>query len=240
MRVLNLGCGTKTSDKCINIDWSIYLRIKKNKFLYLLAAPFLSKERRHRLSSLSSDVMAWDLRKGIPFPDASVDGVYHSHILEHIDHDDALSFQGQIYRVLKPGGIQRICVPDLEILVQKYFTSLKNCREDEAMLGKHDACIAEMIEQCVRRESFGTQHQPPVRRYLENLILGDARKRGETHQWMYDECNLRFILRQAGFHDIVVRRFNESDIPDWKSFGLEVDEEDNEYKRGSLYVECVR
>ncbi len=240
MRVLNLGCGTKTSARCINIDWSIYLRIKRNRFLRLLVVPFLNKERRRRLLSLSSNVLAWDLRKGIPFPDESVDAVYHSHILEHIDRGDVPAYLGEIYRALKPGGIQRICVPDLESLARNYLSSLERCREDAAALDKHDACIADMIEQCVRRESFGTQQQPPVRRCLENRILGDARKRGETHQWMYDECNLRLALKQAGFRDITVRHFNESDIPDWKSFGLEVDEEGNEYKPESLYVECVK
>lgn len=240
MRVLNIGCGTKTSDRCVNIDWSPYLRIKKNKFFRALVVPFLNEKRRQRLSLLSDNVMAHDLRKGIPFPDASVDAVYHSHILEHIDREDVLSFQKEIYRALKPRGIQRICVPDLETLARNYLTSLERCRADEAMLGKHDGHIADMFEQCVRRESFGTKHQPPMQRYLENLILGDARKRGETHQWMYDACNLRFILGQAGFQDIATRSFNESDIPDWQSFGLEVDEEGNEYKPGSLYVECTR
>ncbi|PCJ61028.1 MAG: hypothetical protein COA65_02050 [Rhodospirillaceae bacterium] len=240
MRVLNLGCGSKTSSRCINIDWSPYLRVKKNKLLRVLVAPFLNEERRHRLIMLSDNVMAWNLRKGIPFPDESVDAVYHSHILEHIDRKDVASFQKEIYRVLKSGGTQRICVPNLEALARDYLSSLERCRVDETALDHHDNCIAEMIEQCVRREPFGTQHQPPVRRYLENLILGDARKRGETHQWMYDECNLKFILRQAGFHGIAIRRFNESNIPDWQSFGLEVDEEGNEYKPGSLYVDCMK
>jgi len=104
MRVLNLGCGSKTSSRCINIDWSPYLRVKKNKLLRVLVAPFLNEERRHRLIMLSDNVMAWNLRKGIPFPDESVDAVYHSHILEHIDRKDVASFQKEIYRVLKSGG----------------------------------------------------------------------------------------------------------------------------------------
>jgi len=35
MRIPNLGCGTKTSDYpgVTNIDWSMYLRIKRNPFL---------------------------------------------------------------------------------------------------------------------------------------------------------------------------------------------------------------
>jgi SAM-dependent methyltransferase len=38
----------------------------------------------------------------LPFPDASVDVVYSSNVLEHIAHRDA--FQREIMRILKPGG----------------------------------------------------------------------------------------------------------------------------------------
>ena len=54
--------------------------------------------------------MVHDLSKGIPFDDNSVDVVYHSHLLEHIDRKNVPTFLKEIRRVLKPRGIHRIVV----------------------------------------------------------------------------------------------------------------------------------
>ena len=56
------------------------------------------------------------------FADASVDEVYASHVLEHIGYagelPDAL---GHIYRILKPDGILRVSVPDMDLLFRLYL-----------------------------------------------------------------------------------------------------------------------
>ena len=49
-----------------------------------------------------------DLRR-LSFPDASYDMVYASHVLEHIDDDEAAI--KEVWRVLKPGGIAILPVP---------------------------------------------------------------------------------------------------------------------------------
>lgn len=238
MLILNLGCGSKTADGCVNIDWSPYLRIKKNVLLRTLAAPLIGKVRRERLAHVSGNVIAHDLRKRLPFPERSVDAVYHSHVLEHIDRDAAAIFLSECKRVLKPDGICRVCVPDWERLAQRYLEHAARCSLDDRLLRSHDEYIEEMIEQCVRRESQGSSKRSPAMRFLENALFGDARKRGETHQWMYDRFNLRYLLERVGFSGIEVRRYNESSIHGWSSIGLEVDGKGEEYKPGSLYVEC--
>jgi SAM-dependent methyltransferase len=240
MIVLNLGCGTKTSESCINIDWSIYLRIKNNPILRSAAAPFIGAERRNRLNNLSSKVLVHDMRKGLPFDAGSVDAVYHSHVLEHIDRNHVLTFQKEIHRVLKPNGIQRICVPDLELLARRYLDSVTRCESDPAHMPQHDHFISDILEQSVRKEAYGTSTQPPLRRYLENRLLGDARQRGETHQWMYDRFNLFAVLKEAGFTDMRIRAWNDSSIEGWRAMALEVDETGGEYKPDSLYAECRR
>jgi SAM-dependent methyltransferase len=54
-----------------------------------------------------------NLEHGFPFPDASVDYLYSSHVLEHFYRDRAEQILRDAYRVLKPGSRLRICVPDL-------------------------------------------------------------------------------------------------------------------------------
>jgi hypothetical protein len=106
--------------------------------------------------------------------------------------------------------------------------------------GRHDQYIAEIIEQSVRKEAFGTFQQKPFRRIIENAFIGDARRRGETHQWMYDRISLNSLLLKLGYKNFNLQRYNSSLIPNWNSYGLDIDELGKEYKPGSLYVETQR
>lgn len=240
MRILNLGCGTKTSDSAdvVNIDWSTYLRISVNPIARAIAPLVLDKNQLLRLRALPSNIMVHNLAKGIPFADTTVDVVYHSHVLEHFDVSPARQFLKEALRVLKPGGVLRVAVPDFEMMVRAYMRHLEICEIDTEAMFDHDKYIAPMIEQCVRRESFSTSHQTGIRRVLENAILGDARKRGETHQWMYDRFNLQAALRKAGFSDTQVTTYDNSWIKDWVSYGLDANADGSQYKTDSLYVEA--
>ena len=232
--ILNLGCGTKTSPHTINIDFSIYQRIRNAPGGNLIARVLLKGARREQFDSMDDNLVVHDLRRGIPAPTCSVDAVYHSHTQEHLDREDVPGFLAEIFRVLRPGGIHRIVVPDLESLVREYLESLHARRED------HDVTIDRMIGQCVRREACGTSRQPRVRRRVENMILGDARRRGETHQWMWDRWNLAQTLEQAGFVSIKQVDAYTSDIPDWAAIGLDVNPDGSVYKSRSLYMEARR
>ncbi len=51
---------------------------------------------------------------------------------------------------------------------------------------------------------------------------GVFRASGEIHLWMYDRYSLKRILELAGLVDIKLCRANESDIPNFTSYGLDV------------------
>jgi SAM-dependent methyltransferase len=242
MKILNLGCGTKVSElkEIVNIDWSIYLHLKNNLLLKPLL-PFVFKgERLEKINSLPDNIVVHNLASGIPFSDNSVDAVYHSHILEHLDPNIAESFLREVFRVLKPNGIIRIVVPDLERICQDYLSHLNTCDENPHEIDRHDSYIASIIEQSVRREASGTSQQKPLRRFIENIILGDARKRGETHQWMYDRVNIKLLLEKIGYQDIIIQNYTTSLIPNWSNYKLDLDEYGGQYKPNSLYVESIK
>lgn len=241
MQILNLGCGSKVSGYpgVTNIDWSIMLRIRTNPLLRLSAKLFLSGERLRRFKALPNNVMVHNLRHGIPFLNASVDAVYHSHVLEHIDREGAGPFLVECARVLRPGGIIRIVVPNFERYCHDYLEHIGVCeREGTRAIVGHDHYLEPLLSQSVRREACGTSQQKPVRRAIENLLLGDARRRGETHQWAYDRFNLTSLLLLAGFKDPEVRTFNSSAIPHWAELELDRNADGSEYKPGSLYMEA--
>jgi SAM-dependent methyltransferase len=238
--ILNLGCGVKTSDLCINVDWSIYIILKQKPWLVPLVAPLIGRDRVERINQMRGTTICHNLKKGIPFPSNSADAVYHSHLMEHIDRDAVLGFQKEIFRVLKPGGIQRVCMPDLEQLIRDYNDSL--AADDltrEASL-RHDSSVSAIFEQTVRRTSAGANGRLGFRVWLENLILGDARARGETHQWMWDRVNIRAVLMDAGFINVSVRSCGASEIEGWEKASLERTNDGREYKPKSLYVECSK
>ena len=242
MTILNLGCGTKVSDssEVVNIDWSIELRLRRNRLTRALVSRIIRGDRLERFDALPDNIMVCNLAKGIPFPNESIDVVYHSHLLEHLDGTVAEQFLLDVKRVLKPGGIQRIVVPDLQKLCVAYQTHAARCCEHADEIFRHDRYVADIIEQCVRRAAVGSARQKSILRAVENLILGDARRRGETHQWMYDEFNLRALLTRLGYRGISTQTYKDSQIRKWGEYGLDTDRGGKEYKPNSLYVEALK
>ncbi|MDD5712144.1 MAG: methyltransferase domain-containing protein [Smithellaceae bacterium] len=242
MKILNLGCGTKTSNspEVINIDWSIYLRLRKVNILRPVVPLFIKGERLERFKSLPDNIMVHNLAKGIPFDSDSIDVVYHSHMLEHLDRDVAIKFLMEVKRVLKRGGIHRIVVPDFEKACSAYVAHIESCETDPTEFRKHDSYIAPLLEQSVRKEACGASQQTPLHRFVENLVLGDARRRGETHQWVYDRISLQAALVDTGYEEVYIQRYDTSLIPNWSAYRLDVDTNGYEYKPESLYVEACK
>ena len=64
--------------------------------------------------------LVMDLRRPLPFPDQSVDLCFSEHFLEHLYPDEGLQHLREVVRVLKPGGVYRIVVPDVVKFFRKY------------------------------------------------------------------------------------------------------------------------
>lgn len=87
--LLNLGSGTYNAPGWVNVDlWGL-----------------------HALWGVHPDVV-WDLRRPLPLPDGSVDAVFCEHVLEHLPAAVGLAAMDQAFRLLRPGGVVRVSVPD--------------------------------------------------------------------------------------------------------------------------------
>lgn len=124
LKKVNLGCGNiyLTEDGWTNYDYS----------------------------PSHSSVQRANLLGRLPVQDESAELVYSSHFLEHIPYDLVRGFLSECYRILAPGGILRLVLPDLEELCQSYLLHRKNNEHDLA-----NVILLEMIDQCVRRQSGG-------------------------------------------------------------------------------------
>jgi SAM-dependent methyltransferase len=110
MTVLDLGCGEgrhafeayRRGAKVIAVDWGAAEVATTKRWLGAIA------EAGEAPTGARYEVVRGDLL-ALPFPDASVDRVIASEVLEHIP-DDATAF-AEIARVLKPGGTVAVTVP---------------------------------------------------------------------------------------------------------------------------------
>lgn len=57
----------------------------------------------------------------LPYVDASADEILASHVLEHFSHRQTGAVLAEWVRVLKPGGLLRIAVPDLDLIARAYL-----------------------------------------------------------------------------------------------------------------------
>jgi len=92
----------------------------------------------------------------LPFRDESFDVVYHSHLLEHLPHAEALPFLRECHRVSKPGAIVRVVVPDLEAIARLYLLNLESASSGEPSAAqRYHWMVLELLDQMVRDETGG-------------------------------------------------------------------------------------
>jgi predicted SAM-dependent methyltransferase len=259
--MLNLGCGDRTHPDWVNIDFSVRARLKGVPIVRrLLGGPNPPGYRNH------------DLRKGIPAATATADVVYSSHVLEHLDPDDASLFLREAWRALRPGGVLRVVVPDLEQATRGYLAALDARRTSpapEAEL-RYEWAVILLLDQMVRNRPGGRmgpwlrEHSDSgvvremggivaelaaaedseidgLRRILRQIAARrDPARSGELHRWMYDEVSLASLLAKCGFREIRRVTADQSRIPGWNDFGLDLDPDGRPHQPGSVWMEAVR
>lgn len=55
-----------------------------------------------------------DITKPLPYPNDYADMCFTEHTVEHVSAPDCLRFFEECRRILKPGGVLRVCVPILD------------------------------------------------------------------------------------------------------------------------------
>jgi len=129
---LNLGCGLAVQRTWINIDGSLNsLLAGLPSFLHPLAYRLSGARDYYSLSDYcgimrNNKFVHHDLSKSVPFYDDTVDFIFTSHFLEHLFKKDAERFLSEAFRVLKPGGVIRLSVPDLNYAVGLYSQGNKS------------------------------------------------------------------------------------------------------------------
>lgn len=151
MKYLNCGCGQRFHPDWTNID---------------------SVAR-------GGGIFVHDVKRGIPYPDHTFEVVYHSHLLEHFTKAEAVAFMCECSRVLKPGGIVRVVVPDLEQIARTYLVALEQAQAGSAAwAANYEWMMLELYDQTVRQRSGGE-----MAAYLSQASVPNA----------------EFVLQRVGF-----------------------------------------
>jgi predicted SAM-dependent methyltransferase len=72
------------------------------------------------LGRVPADV-ALDVTKPLPFADASIEAIFTEHMVEHLTYQEAFRLARECARVLRPGGVVRVVVPDFGRYARSYF-----------------------------------------------------------------------------------------------------------------------
>jgi predicted SAM-dependent methyltransferase len=127
--------------------------------------------------SEGSDVRL-DLKEPLPFPDNSATVIYSEHFFEHLSLEEGTRFLEESMRVLVPGGVIRIGVPDAERSLRQYVSGDRE-----------------------RWQEIRKRYHPEWCNTPMHSVNYFFRQAGE-HKYAYDFETLSSVLEDCGFVNI--------------------------------------
>jgi SAM-dependent methyltransferase len=210
---VNVGCGQTPTNGWKNFDNSYSVRLAKIPFLpgLLLKTGLILQDQYDYIRFVMNHSIEYgDIIRGLPLADSSAEVVYSSHVLEHLDQKEVELYLKEARRILCNGGILRLVVPDLAMIINKY-----NMNHDA------DAFVTELYLSQPRPRKFAQR--------LRAVIVGSR-----IHQWAYDGTSLSLLLQKNGFIEPQVYQPGGTGIPDPGDLDL------YERADVSLYVEAKK
>lgn len=185
---VQFGAGFSAGEGWLNFDVSPTLLIEKFPLLGKIVSSRFSGNAR----PFPPAVKYGDICRGLPTADGTVRGVYASHVLEHLSLDKFRLALNNTFKMLQPGGIFRLIVPDLAARAKRYVEQFESKAPDAAM-------------NFMRTTDLGEEDSPQTLiQHLRKLVGGSV------HKWMWDEYSIGAELELAGFTQIRRCEFGDS------------------------------
>lgn len=210
---INIGCGMSPTIGWSNFDNSLSLRLSRNPLItsILYRLKLISSEQLDYIKFCQKNNIRFaNATKNIPLQDKSVEVLYSSHMLEHLDKNEAGLFLKEAIRVLQNGGIIRLCLPDLAKCIEEYNKT------------KNADVFIESTYLCSEKPKTFVQR-------LHMAFIGNRH-----HLYMYDGKSLSKLLKDSGFTNVQVLECGKTNIE--QHFPLNLKERQDE----SVYVEAYK
>ena len=199
---------------------SSYLNNHQTKMLNLGAGPNRYKGWLTADAFKSEADIYLNAYSKFPFKDSTWDVIYSEHMLEHIYVDKVPHLLSEVFRILKPGGLFRVTVPDLEIHAKNYIQ--KNDQFFEPIITKYKSrWNTKKSKYWLIRSNGGAFMSRAVQRFYR-------------HRWMYDFETLSSCLKEVGFSKVSKMTCGESKI----SAAGQMDRHDRAFE--TLYIDAVK
>jgi len=102
-----------------------------------------------------------------------------------------------------------------------------------------DFIIERLGSEC--KNIIGVEPRNPIDEIEKSALeIGQFRLSGEIHQWMYDRYSLAKLLKEAGFNNPRVCKANESAIPNFSGYYLDIEPDGSIRKPDSLFMEATK
>jgi SAM-dependent methyltransferase len=167
---VQFGCGFRVGASWLNYDASPTLRLSKIPGAKTLLS----------LPSWPSVARYGNIIKGLPHHPASCQRLYCDQVLEHLAKEEVLAALRECRRLLAPGGIFRLFVPDLQAIATSY-------------LQMKDASAADWF---LATTGLGFERRARTLSQRIRDWFGNSR-----HLWSWDETSMGQALRDIGFTD---------------------------------------
>ena len=133
----------------------------------------------------------------LPFlQDRSVEVIYNCHVLEHFKRRDVQRVLREWYRVLMPGGVLRIAVPDFAALCEVYNRTHDLGLVVGPIFGRQDYLCTTSITIC----SISNRCRYSWRRQATATCVGTTGAIPSTRAWMtFRRLTFRTWIRNAAF-----------------------------------------
>lgn len=208
---VHYGCSGNAPKNWINFDVTPIIKMRKIPFLYFIITTFL-----RRKDYFPKNVLWGNIIKGLPIEENSCKAVYCCHVLEHLTLHDFRKALSNTHKILQKGGIFKLVVPDLEFFAREYINKIDN--------GDTNANYAFMSNTYLGHE----KHEKRIREFFKMFYFTSY------HFWMWDKLSLTKELENAGFCNIKIVGFGESED---KMF--QYVEEANRFEN-AVSIECIK
>jgi SAM-dependent methyltransferase len=203
---INLGSAYIAPAGWLNLDRTINIIIDRIPGLahLLYRANLLSDGQYERFrDGMWRRTRYWDARYRIPVPDSSADAIYSSHLLEHLDLETARRLVVECHRILRPGGVIRLVVPDAYLISTTYASAIRR-------LSSGEVSSAELVDFLGIQVPAGQVSRHFVGEFYDP---DPVRQQAFGHRWMYDRWSLRTALEESGFTQVRELPFQVGSVP---------------------------